>query len=114
MSNPIVDICQRLSAAGRHIRAVSVTQLSDTVFEIRITLQDWLHDNELLAADKGTVEQTTFERMPDIVHQIDGTVEMIEDWMLNLAKIGDALDVAKFERAGYRSWLTKPFAWRKH
>lgn len=111
--NPILSRCEALAAAGRHITAVGAEQRSDTMFEIRITLQDWVTGEDLLAGDGGLIDMTVRERLPDVVFAVESTVEMVEDWIVEVAHVGAAIDWAKFERAGYRSWLTKPNRWVK-
>lgn len=111
--NPILSKCEALAAAGRHITAVGAEQRDDTTFEARITLQDWATGDDLLAADGGLIEMTVRERLPDVVFEVEATVEMIEDWIVEVAHVGEAIDWARFERAGYRGWLTKPNRWMK-
>jgi hypothetical protein len=111
--NPILSRCEALAAAGRHITAVGAEQRGDGVFEIRITLQDWATGDDLLAGAGGLIEMTVRERLPDVVFEVESTLEMLEDWIVEVAHAGEAIDWAKFERAGYRSWLTKPNKWVK-
>ena len=111
--NPILARCEALAQAGRHITAVGVDQRTESEFEARITLQDWCSGEEWLAADKGIIKMRDMERLPAVVWTIEASVEMIEDWIIETARVGEAIDWAKFERPGYRHWLTKPNKWLK-
>lgn len=113
MTNPLLLRCDALAAAGRHITAVTVTQQGETEHEARITLQDWASGDELLAGDGGVITLYTRERLPDVVWTLTATIEMIEDWIVELARVGEAIDWARFDRPGYRRWLTKPNKWSK-
>ena len=113
MANPLVTQCEALAAAGRHITAVSVTQRGETEYEARITLQDWASGDELLAGEGETITMYTRERLPDVVWMVTATMEMVEDWIVELSSVGEAIDWARFDRPGYRRWLTKPNKWSK-
>ncbi len=113
MDNLILDKILRQVDAGLHILAITVKQHSETTFEAVITYQDWTSDENWMAGDKGIMEVTEFSRLPDTTWEIDATVEMIEDWMIEVCQIGEAVDCCRFDRAGYRAWLTKPLKWRK-
>jgi len=113
MANPLVGRCEALAAAGRHITAVTVTQRGETEYEVRITLQDWATGDELLAGEGGVITMCTRERLPDVVWTMTSTMEMVEDWIAELARVGEAIDWARFDRPGYRRWLTKPNKWSK-
>lgn len=106
-------ILNKILSTENRIRCVDVTQVTVTRFELRLTLQDWAYSDNLVAGDGGTIQISSFDRIPDIVCRFDATVEMVEDWMLAVAKIGGAEDVCKFEGDGYRNWLTKPYKWRQ-
>ena len=113
MDNLILDKILEQVDTGLHILAITVRQISEVTFEAVITYQDWSSDENWMAEDKGYMEITEFSRLPDTTLEIEATVEMIEDWMIEVARVGNALDVAKFEADGYRKWLTKPIKWRK-
>lgn len=112
-TNPLIDRCEALAAAGRHITAVGVTQLTPTRFEARVTLQDWARGDGLLAGDGGIIGVNTHERLPDVTWELEATVERVEDWIIDLAAVGEAQDWALFERPGDRRWLTKPNKWSR-
>jgi hypothetical protein len=109
--NPLLDRCEALARAGRHITAVSITQATDTQFSARITLQDWAEGSGMM--EGGAVKASVWERLPDVVWMIESTVEQAEDWIIELSREGHAIDWAKFDRPGHRSWLAKPNKWVK-
>ena len=112
-TNPILARLLEQVDNSLHILSVSVRQNTETEFRVAITYQDWTSDEQWLAGDGGIIEQTEMSRLPDTEWDIDATYEMIEDWMIEICKVGEAVDCCRFDSDGYRSWLTKPLKWRK-
>jgi hypothetical protein len=128
MDNQIMQFVEAVITDGLHPTAVSVQQVTTSTHEVRVTVQDWIigpeggdecgpHNN--VSIDRKNIPQgvslTEMSRYPDQTILLTGTsIEMIDQWMMDVAKSGDAKDVARFDYGnGDLRWLTLPKKWRR-
>jgi len=115
MSNPLLSDVLAQVRDGLHPGAVRVEAQGGDLWAISILFEDWCRGNpfeELNGPLPCGVGATIHKRVADFSSIVSGTDNQIRTWMLDLARKGNAVDVARFDRSdGARSYLTKPNRW---
>lgn len=127
MTNPILSRIEQVRADGLHPMAVRVSADGPGHWSLVLTLDDGAPPDETgpvslkthtITAPKQSelppgVKGWFWVRFPDDVSEIRGSFEAVETWVAEVARVGNAIDWARFdgEGNGYPAYLTKPAAW---
>jgi DNA-binding XRE family transcriptional regulator len=127
MTNPILARIEQVRADGLHPMHVRVSADGRGKWKLTIVVDDGApaeetgpsvlkthtitppNQSELPPGVKGWF----WVRFPDDVSELRGSAEAVETWMAEVARVGKAVDWARFDGdgEGYPAYLTKPSAW---
>lgn len=123
--NPVLELIHQLVSDGYHPMAVGAETSDGRSWAISVTLQEWtaadgrqttIGGKYAVSIDmKGIPEEvqaTISMRVPDATMQLAGSAEEIYTIIDEVRRVGQALDIARFERPdGSVRILTKPNVW---
>jgi DNA-binding XRE family transcriptional regulator len=122
MANPILARIGQVRADGLHPMAVRVSANGKGKWTLTITLDDMTSAEEAGNSNAPPIDRSELPagvkafssvRFPDDVSEVRGSAEAVETWVAEVARVGKAIDWARFEGDGdgYPAYLTKPAAW---
>ncbi len=122
MPNPILVRIEQVRADGLHPMAVRLSADGRGKWKLTITLDDMTTAEDACNPIAPPIDRSKLPagvsayssvRFPDDVSELRGSSEAVETWMAEVARVGKAVDWARFDGdgVGYPAYLTKPSAW---
>ena len=120
--NPILARIGQVREEGLHPMFVRVQPHGRGRWLLTLTFDDMAHPDEMTEPLCSYPKQSElppgvvghfWERFPNDLSEIRGSEEAVETWMAEVARVGKAMDWARFDGGGdgYPAYLTKPAAW---
>lgn len=122
--NPILQMCLDLAARGLHPDAITADAQEAGRWLVRVRLDDWqnagggldLPEHHVSMNLRNLPEGVNFfgwQRWPDEERTVEALDWEMERWIGEVAREGQAVDWARFDKPGGASYLTKPNRWRR-